>query len=75
VLLVYDISRRTSFANLDKWLQEVRDHADEKVEIVLVGNKSDLEKQRQVGKDEAQRFANERCKLTFSPDACRDRIH
>lgn len=44
VLLVYDISKRTSFESLDKWLQEVRDHADEKVEIILVGNKSDLEK-------------------------------
>lgn len=46
VLLVYDISKRSSFENLDKWLNEVRDHADEKVEIILVGNKSDLEKQR-----------------------------
>ena len=42
VLLVYDISKRQSFENLDRWLKEIRDHADEKVEIILVGNKSDL---------------------------------
>ena len=48
VLLVYDISRRDTFESIGKWLQEVRDHADEKVAIILVGNKSDLEKDRQV---------------------------
>ncbi len=63
MLLVYDITRRSSFENLDKWLNEVRDHADEKVEIILVGNKSDLEKGRQISKEEAFRFAEERCKF------------
>ena len=43
VMLVYDISNRDSFENLDRWLVELRDHADEKIEVVLVGNKSDLE--------------------------------
>ena len=48
VLLVYDISRRSSFESIEKWLNEVRDHADQKVEIILVGNKNDLENKRQV---------------------------
>ena len=65
MLLVYDITRRSSFENLDKWLNEVRDHADEKVEIILVGNKSDLEKVRQISKEEAFRFAEERCKFNL----------
>lgn len=63
MLLVYDISRRTSFENLDKWLSEVRDHGDEKVEVILVGNKSDLEKTRQVSKEEAQKYADDHGKL------------
>jgi len=42
VLLVYDISRRQSFLNLERWLTEVREHADSKVQIILIGNKSDL---------------------------------
>ena len=46
VLLVYDISRKVSFDNINRWLTEVRDHADEKAEIILVGNKSDLEDKR-----------------------------
>ena len=46
VLLVYDISRRSSFESLEKWLKEVREHADERIELILVGNKSDLELKR-----------------------------
>lgn len=59
MLLVYDISKRTSFESLDKWLNEVRDHGDEKVEVILVGNKSDLEPKRQVSKAEGQKYADE----------------
>lgn len=46
VMLVYDISNRESFDNLERWLVELRDHADEKIEVILVGNKSDLESKR-----------------------------
>eukprot|EP00806_Schmidingerella_arcuata_P006909 Macronucleus_7307.p1 GENE.Macronucleus_7307~~Macronucleus_7307.p1 ORF type:complete len:139 (+),score=7.50 Macronucleus_7307:1-417(+) len=62
VLLVYDISRRPTFESIGKWLQEVRDHADEKVAIILVGNKSDLEDKRAVSQAEAARFAQQQCK-------------
>lgn len=41
-IIVYDICKRNSFENVCKWLHEVRTHSTEKVEIVLVGNKSDL---------------------------------
>lgn len=54
---MYDISRRQTFESIGKWLQEVRDHADEKVAIILVGNKSDLVNERQVSTQEASKFA------------------
>ena len=57
MLLIFDITRRASFESIEKWLNEVRDHADEKVEIILVGNKLDLEHKRQVSTEEAERFA------------------
>ncbi len=41
-LLVYDISKQSSFENIKRWLKELRDHADEHIAIMLVGNKSDL---------------------------------
>ncbi|KAI9477927.1 MAG: GTP-binding protein [Benjaminiella poitrasii] len=41
-LVVYDITRRNSFQNISHWLKELREHADSKIVIMLVGNKVDL---------------------------------
>lgn len=37
-----DITRRNSFQNVSHWLKELRDHAESKIVIMLVGNKVDL---------------------------------
>lgn len=63
-LLVYDISQHISFENCERWLKELRDHADANIVIMLVGNKSDLEHKRQVSKEEAIAFA-EKHELAF----------
>ena len=47
-LLVYDITRKDTFYNVNKWLKELREHADMNISIILVGNKSDLYHMRQV---------------------------
>jgi Ras-related protein Rab-11A len=36
---VYDISKQITFENVERWLKELRDHADNNVVIMLVGNK------------------------------------
>lgn len=41
-LLVYDISRRSSFDNVSQWLREVRSQGDNNLVVMLVGNKTDL---------------------------------
>lgn len=48
-LLVYDITRKATFDNVDKWIKELRENADESITIMLVGkpysdegNKSDM---------------------------------
>ncbi|KAF9277224.1 Ras- protein Rab-11B [Mortierella alpina] len=56
-VLVYDITKRTTFENVNRWLKEFRDHANEKAVGILVGNKSDLSELRAVSTDEATRFA------------------
>jgi GTPase SAR1 family protein len=38
-LLVYDISKRSSFEACGRWLQELKDHADPHIVVLLVGNK------------------------------------
>jgi len=58
-LLVYDISKHATYANVTRWLKELRDHADSNIVIMLVGNKSDLKHLRAVPTDEAKAFATE----------------
>ena len=56
-LILFDISNRDSFENVEKWLQDVKDVAREDVVLILIGNKSDLESKRQVKYEEANDFA------------------
>ena len=56
-LVVYDISKSSTFDNLDKWLQELRHHAEGNIVIMLVGNKSDLRHKRAVSTEDAMAYA------------------
>jgi len=63
-LLVYDIAKRQTFENVQRWLRELRDHADSNIVIMMAGNKSDLNHLRAVSSDDAQSLA-EREGLSF----------
>ncbi len=52
--IVYDITRKNSFEAVEKWVSDVTAVADKKITIVLIGNKSDLEDQRQVTKEQGE---------------------
>ncbi|CAF9927545.1 MAG: Ras- protein Rab-11A [Heterodermia speciosa] len=58
-LLVYDISKHQTYENVQRWLKELRDHADANIVIMLVGNKSDLRHLRAVPTEEAKQFASD----------------
>ncbi|KAI8982020.1 ras family-domain-containing protein [Mycotypha africana] len=59
-LLVYDITRQSSFQNVQHWLKELRDHADPNIVIMLVGNKLDLsETSRQVSTEDGGSLAEQ----------------
>ena len=56
---MYDITRRESFEHLPRWLNEAKQNsANPNLVLMLIGNKADLEGQRQVSKAEAQAFAD-----------------
>ncbi|XP_052194250.1 ras-related protein RABA2a [Diospyros lotus] len=63
-LLVYDVTKPTTFENVSRWLKELRDHADANIVIMLIGNKTDLKHLRAVATEDAQGFA-EREGLSF----------
>lgn len=58
-LLVYDVTSRESFNTLSNWLNDTRTLASPHIIIILVGNKKDLEEQREVTFLEASNFAQE----------------
>jgi len=58
-LLVYDVTSRETFNCLANWLTDARTLASPAIVILLVGNKKDLEDEREVTFLEASRFAQE----------------
>jgi len=57
--MVYDITRRSTYNRLSSWLTDARNLTSPNTAIYLIGNKSDLEAQRDVTYDEAKLFAEE----------------
>lgn len=45
-MICYDITKESTFNNVDKWIDELSEHADRDIIIMLVGTKSDLESRR-----------------------------
>ncbi|KAB1997802.1 hypothetical protein ES319_D12G048000v1 [Gossypium barbadense] len=56
-LLVYDITKPTTFENVSRWLKELRDHADSNIVIMMIGNKTDLKHLRAVATEDGQSYA------------------
>ncbi|XP_041037631.1 ras-related protein Rab-25-like [Carcharodon carcharias] len=56
-LLVYDITKHLTYESVERWLNELLDHADNKLVVMLVGNKTDLSEIRAVPIEEAKSFA------------------
>ncbi|XP_025081938.1 ras-related protein Rab-11B-like [Pomacea canaliculata] len=56
-LVVYDLTKPQTFFNLDKWLDELREHAEANVRIMVVGNKTDLRHLRAITTDEGRTLA------------------
>lgn len=58
-LVVYDITRQTTFDSIGRWLDELNTHSDTTVARMLVGNKYDLDDIRAVSIDEGKSLAEE----------------
>ena len=59
ILLIYDVSNKESFDNIGKWFDSLNNINKEEVIFALVGNKSDLDYNRKITKEEAELYAKE----------------
>lgn len=57
-IIIYDITRQKTFKNLDKWITNVKKYAGN-IPYLLVGNKNDLEEDRNVTFNDAENFAKQ----------------
>ena len=57
VFLTYDITRDETFVNAIDWLKEIQEHASPDTLIYLIGNKAELEEEREITFDRAIEFA------------------
>ena len=58
ILLLYDVTNKDSFKNLENWLIEIEKNSNQKVLKILIGNKCDLTEDREITTEEGQTFAN-----------------
>ena len=55
--IVYDITRKQTFDDIDKWRNELVNSCNKEVTIMLIGNKCDLEDQREITKEQGEEKA------------------
>ena len=68
-LLVYDITKKSSFEHIKNWLDSVKENSTKNIKIILIGNKSDLEDKREVTFQEGEEFAKNNGLFFFETSA------
>ncbi|NVM04337.1 MAG: GTP-binding protein [Candidatus Helarchaeota archaeon] len=58
-ILMYDVSNQDSFTEIDSWIEEIKPYAKNDGLFLLVGNKIDLNSERNISLEEGGKKANE----------------
>ena len=68
-IIVYDVTSRLSFEKIEEWLNECKSNGNKELSLVLVGNKTDLESEREVSFNEGKEFAKNNDMIFFESSA------
>ena len=71
-LLVYDITKKYSFEKVKSYyIEKIKEKCRKDTKVILLGNKTDLEEEREVTQDEGKNLANENG-FIFMESSCKD---
>ncbi|XP_025840528.2 ras-related protein Rab-26 isoform X1 [Vulpes vulpes] len=59
LLLLYDVTNKASFDNIQAWLTEIHEYAQHNVALMLLGNKVDSAQERVVKREDGEKLAKE----------------
>ena len=59
ILLLYDVTKTSSFENIREWIKDIREEVYEKAIIFLIGNKIDKKDQIKIKTEDAEKLAEE----------------
>lgn len=58
-IIAFDLTKSKSFENVQKWLGQLKDNAEPRITVMLVGNKSDLAEMREVRQELIEDYVNQ----------------
>ncbi|MCQ2818463.1 MAG: GTP-binding protein [archaeon] len=58
-ILVYSVTDKDSFRHLDNWIKELKNYSNPDVKMFLIGNKVDLENERDVLYEDGEKYAKD----------------
>ena len=74
ILIVYDVTNKQTFKNIEYWLGEVDKHAKKDLAMMLIGNKCDMEESREVAAVEGKEMA-EKLGMKFLETSAKDKTN
>lgn len=70
VIIVYDLTAKESFLSVRQWLSSIEEAVADRVPVLLLGNKLDNEKEREVPRGLGEQFAKENNLIFYECSAC-----
>lgn len=58
-ILMYDVTNEESFSSVQDWVTQIKTNSWDHAQVILVGNKSDMENERVVTYDRGKQLANQ----------------
>lgn len=75
IILVYDITKKETFDDLPKWMKMIDKYASEDAELLLVGNKLDCETDREITRQQGEKFAQQITGMRFCEASAKDNFN